>query len=176
MPNAEGGAFPTYILPRGQFLPVTQDQTTGAITFGNPVTRRTPWFIQTDFQLQQGFKVTESKTLSFSVTVPNLLNQRAITSYWENMDTNSVPQYLTPPSAACAAQNTANGVPGSGCAITNGYQFYVAAMSGYDYKALFNNASGTVGTSGAMTINSLYGKPLYRQLGRTMYMQVKFTF
>jgi hypothetical protein len=67
-------------------------------------------------------------------------------------------------------------VSGSACNITNGYQFYAAAMSGYNYKALFNNASGTTGTSGAMTINSLYGKPLYHQNGRTLYMAVKFTF
>jgi hypothetical protein len=176
VPNAEGGAFPTYILPRGQFLPATQDPTTGAITFGTPYTRRTPWFIQTDFQFQQGYKVTETKTLNFSLTVPNLFNQRATTAYWQSMDTNSYPQNLAPPSAACAAQNAANGVAGSACNITNGYQFYVAAMSGYNYKALFNNASGTTGTNGVMTLNSLYGKPLYHQNGRTLYMSVKFTF
>ena len=178
VPNAEGGAFPTYILPRGQFLPVAQDPTTGAITFGNPYTRRTPWFIQTDFQFQQSYKVAESKMLSFSVTVPNVFNQHATTAYWENMDSNFYPQYLAPPSAACAAQNAASTppVPGAACSITNGYQFYAQAMSGYNYKALFNSASGVTGTSGAMTINSLYGHPLYTQLSRNLYMSVKFTF
>jgi hypothetical protein len=176
VPNAEGGAFPTYILPRGQFLPVAQNPSTGAITFGNPFVRRTPWFIQTDFQFQQQYKVTESKTLQFSLTVPNLFNQHATTAYWQNMDSNYYPQWLAPPSAACGAQNAAAGVPGSGCSITNGYQFYSAAMSGYNYKALFNNASGVTGSTGAMTINSLYGKPLYTQLSRTLYMSVKFTF
>ena len=166
VPNAEGGAFPTYILPRGQFLPVSQDQTTGAITFGNPYARRTPWFIQTDAQFQQTYKLTESKTLMFSVTAPNVFNQHAITAYWQGMDSNYYPQYLTPPSAAC----------GGPCSITNGYQFYAAAMSGYDYKALFNSAGGGTGTNGIAAINSLYGKPLYRQLSRTLYMTFKFTF
>jgi hypothetical protein len=180
VPNAEGGAFPTYILPRGQFLPVAQNPTTGAITFGTPYARQTPWFIQTDFQFQQMFKVTESKTLSFSVTVPNLFNQHATTAYWQSMNSDYYPQFLAPTSAACAAQNAANTptpIPGAGCTQAfNGYQFYSAAMSPYNYKALFNNASGSVGSSGAITINSLYGKPLYTQLSRNLYMSLKFTF
>ena len=125
----------------------------------------------------QTYKISESKTLSFSVTVPNAFNQHATTAYWENIDTNFYPQFLAPTSAACAAQNAAAGSTSSACTQAgNGYQFYTAAETGYNYKALFNSAGGVTGKSGAMTINSLYGQPLYHQLSRNLYMSVKFTF
>jgi hypothetical protein len=176
VPNAEGGAFPTYILPRGQFLPISQGAS-GSITVGNPYFRRTPWFTQSDFQLTQTYKISENKTLSYSLTVPNVFNQHAITAFWQGVDTDYYPQFLAPTSAACAAQNTALGIPGSACTqANNGYQFYAAAMAPYNYKTLFNSTQGYTGTSGAMTINSVYGQPLYRQLTRNLYMSVKFTF
>jgi hypothetical protein len=172
VPNAEGGAFPTYIVGRSNFLPVSQDAS-GNITVGNPIQRRTPWFIQSDLQLTQSYKVTEKYALSFSVTVPNAFNQRSTVAYWENIDSDYYPQFLAPTSAACAAQN---GGPAACTQARNGYQFYSAAMSPYNYKALFNSAGGSTGTSGAMTVNSLYGQPLYHQLSRSLYMAVKFTF
>ena len=176
VPNAEGGAFPTYIVGRSNFLPVSQDPTTGAITVGNPIQRRTPWFIQSDLQLTQGYKINESKSLSFSVTVPNALNQRSTVAYWSNIDSDYYPQFLAPPSAACGAA-LAVPQPSAGCTQAgNGYQFYSAAMSPYNYKAMFNSAGGVTGTSGAMTVNSLYGQPLYHQLARNLFMAVKFTF
>lgn len=167
VPNAEVGAFPTYFLPRGQFLPVSQDAT-GNLSIGTPYTRRTPWFTQTDLQLQQNFKITENKSLSFSATVPNALNQRAVTAYWEGLDSNFYPQFLTPSSADC----------GGPCNLLNGPAFYKAAMSGYNYTSLMQNVGnfGSVGPNGQMTLNSLYGKPLFHQLSRSMYMSVKFTF
>jgi len=172
VPNAEGGAFPTYFLPRGQFLPITQDAT-GNLNIGTPYNRRTPWFTQSDIQLSQGYKISESKNLTFSVTVPNVLNQRSVTSYWESMDSDyTYDQFLTPHSPDCSTGGA--GV----CTLLDGPAFYKAAMSGYDYKALMKSigAFGAVGTNGQMTLNSLYGKPLYHQLSRNMYMSVKFTF
>jgi hypothetical protein len=183
--SAEGGAFPTYIVGRGNFLPVSQDAS-GNITLGNITQRRTPWFVQSDLQLSQTYKVAETKVLSFSVTVPNALNQRSTTAYWENIDSDYYPQFLAPTSAACAAQN---GTGSAACSqAANGYQFYSAAMSPYNYKALFNSVSGScatctinkatgaIATTGTMTVNSLYGQPLYHQLSRNLYMAVKFTF
>ncbi len=168
VPNAEGGAFPTYFLPRGQFLPVSQDPTTGNLTIGTPYNRRTPWFIQSDLQFQQGYKIDDSKALTFSVTVPNALNQRSTTAYWQQMDSNyTYDQFLAPPSVNC----------GGPCSLSaNGPAFYKAAMSGYNYQALMQNIAGTHGTSGNMTLNSLYGQPLYHQLARNLYMAIKFTF
>ena len=174
--SAEGGAFPTYIVGRDHWLPVSQDPNTGAITTGTPYIRRTPWFTQSDLQLSQNYKLSETKALNFSVTVPNVLNQRATTAYWESIDSDFYPQFLAPPSAACGA---ALNPPQASAPCTqglNGYQFYTAAMSPYNYQALLNNAGGAVGSSGAMTVNSMYGKPLYHQVSRTLYMAVKFTF
>jgi hypothetical protein len=173
--NAEGGAFPTYIVGRDKFLPIAQDAN-GNITMGTPYQRRTPWFTQSDLQLTQNYKITESKSLGFSVTVPNALNQRATTAYWENIESNFYPQFLAPPSAACGA---ALKVPQPSAPCTqagNGYQFYTAAMSPYNYAALFNTAGGSTGKNGVATINSLYGQPLYHQNSRSLYMAVKFTF
>ena len=170
--SAEGGAFPTYFLPRGQFLPVSQDAN-GNISVGTPFYRRTPWFTQSDLQFTQGYKISESKTLSFSVTVPNALNQRATTAYWESIDSDFYPQFLTPSSPDCAKPPSTAVTP---CSLVNGPAFYRAAMTGYNYASLFNSAGGAVGKSGAMTLSSLYGQPLYHQLSRNLYMSVKFTF
>lgn len=179
VPNAEGGAFPTYIVGRSNFLPISQDPTTGAITVGDPIQRRTPWFIQSDLQLTQNYKISENKALSFSVTVPNAFNQHSTVAYWSSIESDFYPQYLAPTSAACGAQNAAAtpAIAGSACTQSNnGYQFYAAVMSPYNYKALFNTAGGVTGTSGTATINSLYGQPLYKQSSRNMYMSIKFTF
>ncbi len=173
--NAEGGAFPTYIVGRSNFLPISQSAN-GVISMGNPYQRRTPWFTQSDLQLTQNYKIRESKALSFSMTVPNALNQRATTAYWENIDTDYYPQFLAPPSAACGAALTPPQASAPCTQANNGYLFYAAAMSPYNYKALFNSAGGKTGTSGAMTINNLYGQPLYHQLARNMFMSLKFTF
>jgi hypothetical protein len=166
VPNAQGGAFPTYVVGRGYFLPVSQAPD-GSITVGNPYRRRTPWFIQSDLQVSQVYKISESKSLSYSVTVPNVFNRHSITAYWQSLDSDFYPQFLAPTSAACGGPCTQS---------ANGYQFYTAAMSPYNLQTAFNNAQGVTGSSGAMTINSIYGKPLYRQLSRTLYMTVKFTF
>ena len=61
-------------------------------------------------------------------------------------------------------------------------------MSPYNYKTLFSNvagscptcsfnkATGAIATTGNMTVNSLYGQPLYHQVSRSLYMAGKFTF
>jgi hypothetical protein len=164
------GAFPTYILPRGQFLPISQDPT-GNLSIGNPYTRRTPWFIQSDVQLTQTYKIAESKSLAVSIIVPNVLNQRATTAFWGGIDSDyTYDQFLTPHSPDCSTGGT--GV----CTLLDGPAFYKAAMSGYDYVSLLKNMGGTVGTNGQATLNSLYGKPLFHQLSRNMYLSLKFTF
>jgi Carboxypeptidase regulatory-like domain len=168
VPNAEVGAFPTYFLPRGQFLPISQDPTTGNLSIGTPYARRTPWFIQSDLQLTQNYKITESKSLALSVIVPNALNQHSVTAYWEGMDSDYYDQFLTPPSVNC----------GGPCTLLNGPAFYKAAMSGYNYVSLMKSIGnfGQVSSNGQMTLNSIYGQPLYHQLSRNMYMSLKFTF
>lgn len=162
--NAQGGAFPTYIWGRGNWVDVSQDAN-GNITMSDPRPRRTPWFTQTDLQVTQSYKISEHKVFSFSLTVPNALNQRAVVAYWGNIDSNNYSQYLTPPSAAC----------GGPCPIFAGFPAYAAYEAPYNVKALVNSMGG-VTASGVMTLNSQYGKPLYYQLSRNIYMTVKFTF
>jgi hypothetical protein len=55
--GAGGGAWAVQAWDRGKYVNVTQDATTGAFTIGNPYTRRTPWYTQTDFNLQQNYKL-----------------------------------------------------------------------------------------------------------------------
>lgn len=163
-PDAEGGAFNQYVAGWGKWVNVSQDPSTGAITAGQPFARRTPWFIQSDFQLSQGFKLTESKSLNFSVTVPNLFNQRAVTAYWESLDSSFYPQWIGPSSPAC----------GGSCNLLNGYPFYYAVEHQYNWQSLLTSPQGT--PSSNLVINSLYGQPLYHQLSRNLYMTAKFTF
>jgi len=164
-PSPEVGAFPTYFLPRGQFLPISQDPT-GNLSIGTPYARRTPWFTQSDLQVTQNFKISESKSLALSIVMPNALNQRATTAFWGGIDTDYNDQFLTPSSPDC----------GGPCTLLNGPAFYKAAMSPYDYVSLLKNMGGSAGTNGQATLNSLYDKPLFHQLARTMYMSLKFTF
>lgn len=172
-PSPENGAFPTYIVPRGQFIPISQDPGTGNLTIGAPYARRTPWFIQSDLSFQQGYKITESKALTFQVTAPNAFNQRSTTAFWEGIDSDyTYDQFLTPTSPDCATSTNPTGA----CGLTAGPAFYTAATRGYNYASLMQTMGGTTGTSGVMTLNSLYGKPLYHQLSRNLYMSIKFTF
>ena len=91
----------------------------------------------------------------------NLFNQHAVVAYWSAIGTNYYSQWLTP----------------GGYSIFDGPQFYKAAESPYNVASLINNALGsTLGGSGAMSINSLYGKPLYYQSSRSIFMSAKFTF
>jgi len=159
------GAFPTNIVNRGKWVNVSQDQNTGAITTGNPTTYRTPWYIQTDFNFTQNYKISETKVISATVTVPNLLNQRAITAYYPFLESQNFGQYLAPPSAAC----------GGPCTLFNGPAFYLAAESPYNWQSLLNTMGGNTLT-GVATINSQYGQPYIYQLARTLRVGLKFTF
>ena len=91
-----GGAFPVDVVDRGKWVDVTQDPTTGLITVGSPVTKRTPWYNQTDFNFQQSYKIGESKALSFSATFTNLLNQRSVTNVEGNIASGFSSNFIAP--------------------------------------------------------------------------------
>jgi hypothetical protein len=152
------GAWPVDIVGRGKWVDVTEDPTSGAVTVGAPRTNRTPWYTQTDFNIQQNYKVTERNDLSFSVTFTNLLNQRAVTSVGQQIDSNITQSYLTPNGSFIAS-------PG----------FYANAERPYDVQSLLNQ-SNFGGTGSGNTINSQYGKPYLFQAARTIRLGVKFTF
>ncbi|GAC1431792.1 MAG: hypothetical protein NVS1B11_01540 [Terriglobales bacterium] len=158
------GAFPTEIVGRGKWVDVSQDAN-GVITVGNPRLRRTSWFTQTDLNFTQNYKLSEDKVFSFFATIPNVLNQRAVTAYNEQIDTNSYGQYIAPTTTAC----------GGPCAFFAGYPAYLGLESPYNWQSLLNNAQGNTVT-GVVTINSQYGKPYLYQLSRNIRVGIKFTF
>lgn len=142
-----------YLFGRGNWVNETVDPTSGAVTIGAPFTRRTPWYTQTDFNLQHSIKVNknnEAQVLSFSATLTNLLNQHAVTAYWQSLDSNFTSTPL---------------LPGQ---IFGGAAFYQTVEEGYNPQQQINSAS--------MIGNSLYGKPTMWQLSRNIRLGATFTF
>jgi len=156
------GAFPTDVAGRGKWMDITQNPSTGAVTVGSPRTFRTPWFMQSDLQVGQSFKLSESKNLRFSATFTNLFNKRSVTAYYSQMDSNFSQQFVGP----------------GGTTLFDGAAFYSAAEHAYDVQSLLNAAPTTAATSGdgPATINSQYGKPILWQLARNIRFGVRFTF
>jgi len=168
VPNA-GGAFPVDIVNRGKWIDVHQDPTTGVITASAPYTKRTPWYNQTDFNVSQNYKLSETKSLRFTATIANLLNERAVTQLNGNIDSGFSQNFIAP-----GGQTLFSGIP-----------FYQAAFHPYNYTALLNAAPSSVncgtttnptGVCGPATINSGYGVPNRYQAGRTMRLGLFFTF
>jgi hypothetical protein len=161
-----GGAFPVDVVDRGKWVDVTQDPTTGLITVGSPVTKRTPWYNQTDFNFQQSYKIGESKGLSFSATFTNLLNQRSVTNIEGNIASGFSSNFIAP----------------GGFVTSDGTPFYAATFHPYDYVALMNGAptSSTCPPAGSacgpLTVSSAYGQPNRYQASRTIRLGLRFTF
>lgn len=153
------GGFPTLIAGSGKWVDVTQNQTTGAITVGNPRTFRSPWYAQSDLSVGHSFKFKESMNIRFSATAYNLFNRRAITAYNPQIDSIFSQQFLAP----------------GGQFIINGGQFYSAAEHAYNAQALLNNALTSAGT-GPITLDTQYGKPYLFQLSRNIRLGLRFTF
>jgi hypothetical protein len=142
-----------YIFGRGKWANMTQDPTTGAVTLGTPYDKRTPWYTQTDLNLTHAVKVNknnERQMLNFSATVGNLLNQRAVTAYWQGFNSNRFFTPLFP------------------FQIFNGASFYQTVETGYNAQA--------ASTAAGMILNSQYGQPNLWQTSRTMRLGVQFTF
>lgn len=161
-----GGAFPVDVVDRGKWVDVTQDPTTGLITVGSPVTKRTPWYNQTDFNFQQSYKIGESKALSFSATFTNLLNQRSVTNVEGNIASGFSSNFIAP----------------GGFVTSDGTPFYAATFHPYDYVALMNAAPTsstcppTGSACGPLTVSSAYGQPNRYQASRTIRLGLRFTF
>jgi hypothetical protein len=173
--GAGGGGWPVQAWDRGNFVDVTQDPTTGFVTVGSPHVQRTPWYTQTDFSLQQNYKVAESKMLTFTANFTNLLNQRAVTAY--NADITSLAvgnQYITlnPTGPTLCTAQPITSFHGT-CYIGDGDPFYAAAERPYSVQDQMNNFKGR-GVSAAL--NSAYHTPVYYQLSRNIRLGVKFTF
>jgi len=154
-----GSPYPyeaAYLFGRGNWVNAAADPTTGAATIGNPYARRTPWYTQTDFNLQHAIRVNkdnEHQVLTFTGTVTNLLNQHAITSYWESLDTNfaGTPLFSSP-----------------SLSISSGAAFYQTVEEGYNPQQQITGAN--------MILNSLYGRPNLWQLSRNIRLGAQFTW
>jgi len=160
-----GGSSPieaTYIFGRGNWVNATADAT-GAIQLGSPFFRRTPWYTQTDANLSHSIKVNknnERQVLSFSANFINLLNQHAVTAYWQGFNSNFFGSTLFPPGAGCANP--------AACHIYDGAAFYQAAETGYNPQA--------TATSSGVVLNSHYGSPNLWQTSRNIRLGATFTF
>jgi hypothetical protein len=172
-----GGAWAIQAWDRGKWVDASQDPTTGVVSLSAPRTRRTPWYIQTNFNIQQNIKLTESKVLSFSASADNLFNQRSVTVFNQDitsLDLSARTQYLTTPTTNAGAVPCSRGPAGDNqCFISDGSWFYASVMRPYDVQALMNDRRGS-GLSSA--VNTAYGKPYYFQLARSIRLQAKFTF
>jgi len=154
-------AFPTDIVGRGKWIDVTQDLTTGLITTSAPYVKRTPEYLDTDFNLKQSMKLGGSKAISFDATFANVLNQHRVVAYWENLDSDYTGNNFLAP---------------DGLFIGNGLDFYSVAMSKYDYVASLNGPNNGTPTGGPITVNGQYGKPYWYQQPRNIRLALHFTF
>jgi len=147
----------TYIYGRGQWANEAVNPTTGAITLGSPYARRTPWYIQSDMSAKHDIKVGDHEDISFEATALNALNQHAVTSYWQGL--NSL-YYATPLYPGPATL-------GSGAAL------YQELESGYNPQTFINGGGGAAAPVAGM---SEYGKPYLHQIGRSLRFGLRYTF
>lgn len=145
-----GNFFETYVEGRGKWVDVSG--TTGNLSIGNARVRRTSWFTQSDLNIAQTYKITEGKALTFSATIANALNQRAVTAYNESIDTQQFGSFLQP-----------GGLP-----FYFGGEAYSLYEHPYPWKSLANSQD--------LILNSKYGQPYLYQYGRTIRLRVGFTF
>jgi hypothetical protein len=155
----------TYAWGRGNWVNATADPTTGLITLGNTYARRTPWYTQTDLNLSHSIKVNknnEAQVLTFNATVTNLLNQRAVVSYWQGLNSDFYGSALFQ----------------YGLFAPGGAAYYKQVETGYSPQAVLNSqqTSCALGSTCPVTLNSQYGQPNQWQFSRNMRLGVMFTF
>jgi len=157
----------TYIWGRGNWVNATVDPTTNITTLGNVYAKRTPWYTQTNMTLSHTFKVNknnEAQQLTFSGTAINLLNQHAVVSYWQGLNSDYIPSALFQFQPFLPGNN-----PGGG----GGAAFYQQVETGYNPQTAITTGS-PLGIP--IPLNSQYGQPNQWQLARNMRFSVKFTF
>jgi len=148
---------------RGQWASVSQDPTTGAVTFGTPHVQRTPWYTQTDFNLSHSIRLkNEHQAITLSATALNLWNQHAVVSTYQGFNSIAAETPLLP-NGACGPGGTT-----APCSVFNGAAFYQAAETGYDPVVAASN--------GGMILHSGYGRPNLWQLSRNIRLGASFTF
>ncbi len=152
-----------YPYGRGKWVDTTADPITGAITIGTPYTKRLPWYTQSDLNLSHTVRVGEHQSLSFQATALNALNQRAVVSEYQGMNST----YWTTPLFP--------GVDASGNVInlSSGAALYQLLEGGYNVQQWINGNNGAVPY---VVKNSEYAQPFLYQQARNMRLGVTFTF
>jgi hypothetical protein len=145
-----GNFFAQYVEGKGKWADVTGSF--GDLSVPDVYARRTPWYTQTDSNFTQNYRISETKVLSFSAIIPNLLNQRAVTAYNEQIDSGQFSSFLAP-----------GGVP-----------FYYGGIAYSNYEHPYNWKS-LLNTDGIIP-DSQYGKPYLYQVARNIRLVAKYTF
>jgi hypothetical protein len=125
----------------------------GNTDLGKVYSRRTPWYTQTDANIAHAIKINknnEHQVLSFNATLLNVLNQHAVTSYWEGLNSDYYPSALFQ------------------YGIFSGASFYQQVETGYNPQAAI--------TASGVPLNSEYGKPNLWQVSRKIRLGVQFSF
>jgi hypothetical protein len=144
---------PVFVEGRGNFVDLTR-AADGTWVANGVSQKRTPWFSQTDFNINHEIhvsKTNEAMKLGFELNILNLFNQHSPIYFNQNM------------------------ISGGQLKTTGKSADYKGLMTGYNYIATANAPDPTTGKLTA-TVNSLYGLPYGWQDGRTMRVKVKFTF
>ena len=151
----------TYIFGRDKWVNMTTDAN-GNITLGTPYSRRTPWFTQSDFSVAHKIKVGEHKAIAFEASAHNVLNQRAVTAFYEGMNSQNFASALAP--------GLVNGTPVS---LASGAALYQILEGGYNPQQWINGNGGAVSR---VVKSSWYGQPFLFQLGRSIRFTLRYTF
>jgi hypothetical protein len=130
----------------------------------NAYTRRTPWYIQSDLNVAQNYKVTERVGLSFSATFTNLFNQRSVTAYNEQIDSGAIQSFVSP----------------GGQYIVSGVDWYTASMNPWGSAGPSGNLAAALNNSpilgGPVLRSSQYAQPMCYQLSRGIRLGATVTF
>jgi hypothetical protein len=148
---------------RDKWVDMTADPTTGAITLGAPRTNRLPWYTQSDLNLSHTIKTGDHQTLTFEATALNALNQRAVVSKYQGMNST----YWTTPLYP--------GVDSTGAPINlaSGAALYQLLEGGYNVQQWINGNGGQVPY---VVKNSEYNQPFLYQNARSLRLGARFTF
>ncbi len=166
-------AFPVQLFNRGKWADISQDPTTGAFSVGVPYTYRNPWYLQSDLQVKESYKIGESKSLEFSSTFTNVLNEHVVTAVNEQVDT----PYLGDQSISPGGYTTGDGIPFYAATMNPSHYSLVDMLNGVNVNGGSVNDNGTLNSQGGpITLSSLYGKGLHYQLPRTIRFAIHFNF
>jgi hypothetical protein len=166
-------AFPVQVFGRGVWANISQDPVTGLFTVGIPYTNRNPWYTQSDLQVKQSYKISERKSAEFSATFTNVLNQHAVTSINEQVDT----PYLGDQSISPGGYTTGDGIAFYAAAMNASHYSLTDMLNGNNINGGTSFDNGTLNsTGGPITLSAQYGKPHTYQLARTIRLAINFTF